>query len=226
MTVVMKILYIITHSYIFSHLSGQKQSVKINNCYSIFQLKLLGIPQWSILGPMLFNIFINDLILFIKQANLHNYADGNTITYSSKSLSNLKITLENESAEAINWSEQNNMLLNPNKIQVLFLPRKKELNTSDINLNFNNNNIISSNWVKLRGIKIDSRLNFEPHVSDLYKSAARQLNVLIRLKSYLTFGARKILIESFVHSSFNYCPLEFLRVQKQLIKWRVYKKEC
>ena len=95
-----------------------------------------------------------------------------------------------------------------------------------MNLNFNNNNIISSNWVKLRGIKIDSRLNFEPHVSDLYKSAARQLNVLIRLKSYLTFGARKILIESFVYSSFNYCPLEFLRVQKQLIKWRVYKKEC
>ena len=127
MTVVMKILYIITHSYIFSHLSGQKQSVKINNCYSIFQLILSGILQWPILGPILFNIFINDLILFIKQANLHNYADDNTITYFSKSLSNLKTTLENESAEAINWSKQNNMLLNPNKIKALFLPRKKDL---------------------------------------------------------------------------------------------------
>ena len=61
--------------------------------------------------------------------------------------------------------------------------------------------------VKLLGIKIDSRLNFEPHVSELCKSAARQLNALLRLKLYLTFEARKILTESFVYSNFIYCPL-------------------
>ena len=72
---------------------------------------------------------------------------------------------------------------------------------------FNSHNIISSNWVKLLGIKFDSRLNFEPHVSDLYKSAARQLNAILRLKSHQTFEERKILIDSFVYSNFNYCPL-------------------
>ena len=89
-------------AYIFSYHSVRKQSVKTNNCYSIFQLILSGVPQGSILGPILFNTFINDVILFIKQANVHNYADNNTITYFSKSLSYLKTTLENESAEAIN----------------------------------------------------------------------------------------------------------------------------
>ena len=76
-----------------------------------------------------------------------------------------------------------------------------------MSLNINSNSIISSNWVKLPGINIDSRLNFEPHVSDLCKSAASQLNALLRLKLYLTFEARKVMIESFVYSNFNYCPL-------------------
>ena len=76
-----------------------------------------------------------------------------------------------------------------------------------MNLNINSNKRISANWVKLVDIKIDSRLNFEPHVSDLCKSAVRQLNALLRLQSYPTIQARKILIESFVYSNLNYCPL-------------------
>ena len=67
--------------------------------------------------------------------------------------------------------------------------------------------MLSTNWVKLLGTKIVSRLNFEPHVSDLCKSASRQLDVLLKLKLYLTFEARKILIESFVYSNFNCCSL-------------------
>ena len=58
-----------------------------------------------------------------------------------------------------------------------------------MSLNINSNNTTSSYWVELLGIKIDSRLNFEPHVSDLCKSAARQLNALLRLKSHLSFEA-------------------------------------
>ena len=61
---------------------------------------------------------MSDLILFIKQENLHNYADDNTTSYFSKSLSNSKTSSENESDEAINLLKQINMLVNANKIQV------------------------------------------------------------------------------------------------------------
>ena len=59
----------------------------------------------------------------------------------------------------MNWLKQNDMLVNPKKFQVLFLSRKKELITSDMILGINSNSMISSNWVKLLGLKIDSRLN-------------------------------------------------------------------
>ena len=56
--------------YIYSYLKGRLQSVRINNIYSLYQLILSGVPQGSILGPILFNIFLNDIFLFIHNANI------------------------------------------------------------------------------------------------------------------------------------------------------------
>ena len=66
--------------YIMSYLTERKQATRLNNVYSTFQLILSGVPQGSILGPILFNIFLNDFIYFIETANVHNYADDNTLT--------------------------------------------------------------------------------------------------------------------------------------------------
>ena len=85
----------------FSYLNGRKQNVKINNTYSVLQVLLSGVPQGSTLGPILFNIFINDFLLWIENAELHNFTDCSTISCTEKSLEELIKSLTSESEKAV-----------------------------------------------------------------------------------------------------------------------------
>ena len=76
-------------------------------------------PQGPILGPILFNIFINDLLFFINEAKLVNFADDNTIYAAKRDLNELLRLLKKESEVAIKWFSDNNMIVNPKKFQAI-----------------------------------------------------------------------------------------------------------
>ena len=78
--------------------------------------------------------------------------------------------------------------------------------------------IKSEETVKLLGIQLDYKLNFEQHISERCRKAASQLNVLKRLKQFIGFNARNILVQSFVYSNFDYCPLWYCSSAKDLQK--------
>ena len=75
--------------FIYSYLKRRKQEVKINDTESLFRILLSRVPQGSILGPILFNIFINDLLVIINEAKLANFADDNAIYAAKRDLSEL-----------------------------------------------------------------------------------------------------------------------------------------
>ena len=127
--------------------------------------------QESQIGPIIFNFCINDLFFFIKQATLYNYADDNTLAFYSRSLLELVKVLEEEAGNALPWIDQNEMIANPNKFHALFV-EKDQTDTSGINLDFPGQSIQSEESVKLLGVTLDYKLNFDPHISNICKKAA------------------------------------------------------
>ena len=117
--------------------------------------------------------------------------------------------LESDSNIAIEWFKMNKMIVNPDKFQAIVL-NKKRSDLTNTNLQVDIQVIKSVSSVELLGIQIDDKLNFNPHISKICKSAANQLNALIRLKQFLSFHAKEVLISSYIISNFNYCPLVWM----------------
>ena len=98
------------------------------------------------------------------------------------------------------------MIVNPEKFQAIVVKKNTKIKDS-YTLNINDLTINSENSVKLLGIEIDNKLSFEQHISTLCNKASNQLNAIGRIQKFMGFKEKEVLLNSFVYSNFNYCPL-------------------
>ena len=187
-----------------SYLSNRKQRVRIGNFYSLWHAILVGVPQGSILGPLLFNIFLSDLFLLISDTDIVNYADDNTPYFCQLDSGLVADSLEISSTKLLAWFSNNRMKANPDKYHFL-LTGKKELA-----LNINQTQIKSSKQQKLLGITFDNKLNFEKHVNNLCNKVSQKLNALTRISNYIQPNQRRLIMKAFITSQFGYCPLVWM----------------
>ena len=190
---------------LFSYLKGRRQCVKINGIFSKFLTLLAGIPQGSILGPILFNLFINDLYYFILNTNPHGYADDNTLSKVAESHDQLLRDLTMDANISIDWLTNNDMIANPSKFQVIFPTKLK--NQQSIGIQIKDKLIFSKNEVDILGLNVDENLSFEKYISKICQSASGQLHAIYRLNRYFKSNTRTLVINSFILSNFSYCPL-------------------
>ena len=183
------------------YLFNRRQRTRIGNSFSDWFEVILGVPQGSILGPPLFNIFLADLFLVLKDVSITNFADDNTPFTSANNIDDLIDSLEKASSSLFKWFKGNLFKGNPDKCRLLVSTNEKtKINTGEFSIE-------NSDYEKLLGVKIDNKLTFGCHVSDMCKKANRKNNALARIAPFININKRPIVMNSFFRSQFNYCPL-------------------
>ena len=189
-------------------------SEKIGSSFSSLCHINTGVPQGSVLAPIIFNIFINDLFFFTTKPEVCNFADDNTLYSCNKNLEHVFSNLIYDLRNVLDWFKINSMKGNPGKFQFPVLGVK---NIVQYTINVNGKIIACSNEVKLLGITIDNELKFEKHVDDHFQKASYKLHALRRVRGYLTVEKARILADAFIDSQFNYAPLIWMFAGKILI---------
>ena len=204
-------------TFIASYLFQRKQMVKIGNVKSEWGEISKGVSQGSILGPLIFNIFLNDLFYFVKQGSLCNYADDNSVSVSHREWNSLTRQLQTEAEVTIQWFADNAMGANPAKFQGLLLKGNKQASDFRVIIQGQQIEFSKSITITTLGICIDENLTFDEHVNNICLKASRQISALQRLTGLLDMPSRKAIYNSFIVSNFNFCPLVYYFTSRKSI---------
>ena len=193
---------------VHSYLSNRKQRTKIDESYSSWEEILFGVPQGSILGPLLFNIFISDLLIMMDDTNIAKYADDSTPFVSGDTPLSVITSLENAAEKLFEWFANNHMKANHDKCHLLMST------LTPISIKIKDYIIKNSDNEKLLGVTVDANLNFNCHLENILKKASKKVHVSARITPYMSIPKIKFFIEflmnSFFTSKFNYCPLTWI----------------
>ena len=186
---------------IHSYLKNRRQRTKINMSFSSWEEIVFEVPQGSILGPLLINIFLFDLFFIMKETDFSSYAVDNTPYRTVDTIEEVIKLLERDSTMLFKWFSDNRMKANISKCHLL--ANKKD----EVIINLGETEIKNSEYEKLLGIKVDTKLNFNEHLNDIISKASQKVNALSRVVPYMSLSKKTILMNSLFNSQFSYCPL-------------------
>ena len=190
------------HSWFKSYVTGRVQYVQIGDSVSPYSAVSMGVPQGSILGPILFLIYINDMSSSSSILNFVHFADDTTVTISRDRRVDLERDVNSEMEKVYSWLCVNRLSLNIAKTCYMVVSDRFDSNISDIYVAGNAINRV--NECKFLGVVIDKNLSFMPHVDALCKKISRSIGLLGRLSNVLPFSAKKSMYFALIYSSVSY----------------------
>ena len=189
-----------------------------------------GVPQGSILGPLLFILFIDNIALHIEDVFISLFADDSTIAVNSSDINELSLKASNTIRSMQNFCESTGLALNNVKTDLLFFTTKKP----DYNLlvKINNRSVKQNNSVKFLGVYMDSLLNWGTHVDFLNHKLSTHCFVIWQLRSFVNIHILKMYYFAHIQSCLNYCIIcwgncprfsEVFTLQKKIVRTMSFK---
>ena len=191
--------------WIKSYFSCRQQFVQFNQACSPMQTIKCGVPQGSILGPLLFILYINDLPNASKLTQPLLFADDTSIFYSHSDPRCLQSVLNEELQNFDVWLKCKKLSVNIKKNNyIVFKPRQKKLDYN-FSVSFGNQSLKQSNVVKFLGVYLDEHLTWKHHISFVCKQIAKSIGILFRSRFYLSVKTKLTLYYTLIYPYITYC---------------------
>ena len=199
----------IANSWICSYLKNRRQTVQVGPYISKTEVSSCGVPQGSVLGPLLFLLYINDISYSSNQLNFFLFADDTNLLYADKNLRSLEVTVNKELASVCNWLMANKLSLNTKKSNfVSFRPYQKRMNF-DVTIKLfddKNSSILleRKDYVKYLGVLIDSTLSWRQHILFISSKISKSLGIISRLRHFVPTDTLLSIYQSLIQPYITY----------------------
>lgn len=201
-----------------SYLSSRQQCVDVNGTISSMLPVKRGVPQGSILGPLLFILYINDFTKIDATLKYCLYADDSNIFFHGSSVADLENRVQNFVDKLRIWCTENSLLLNSEKTKiVIFRARNKNLD-KHMSVTYNGSQLCVVKDVKFLGVWLDENITFAKHIAELDTKLRKCCGIVNRYRHIFPFKVKKIIYCALFYSNLNYCSLTFLTASKKHIE--------
>ena len=190
-----------------SYLSNRNQYVSINGYESGLAAINCGVPQGSVLGPLLFLLYINDLNQAIKFCKVHHFADDTNLLCLRNSIKKLNKLINADLKHLGNWLNGNKISLNVKKTEIVIFKSKQKNLEGDLKIKLCGKRLYPTESVKYLGVKIDTNLTWQHHVNDLSIKLNRANTLLFKIRKYFSLKIIRSIYFAICDSYLSYCCL-------------------
>ena len=195
----------ICNQWFVSYLNSRKQYVVYNNQSSQFKYITCGVPQGSILGPVLFLLYVNDIINASNILFPILFADDTNVFLKGKNADILIDTMNSELQELVNWLCSNKLSLNVAKTHYMFFKLSKKCILSNTRLLINNAIVSEVQSTKFLGIIIDSNLKWTENINLIKTKISKGIGIIAKARKYLKQSTLLTMYYAFIYPHLTYC---------------------